>query len=295
LPGRHHIAPLALLAALLLLGACRSEQPSADYVARVGNTVLTAEDLSDALGAMPPGMDPATAREQYIEQWLTNQLLAEEARRRGLVDDPDVQRQLQDNERNVLSAALLSELYRTDGATVNRADLETYFERNRARLRLREPFVRVRYLETASRDSAEAARGELQRIMRVGGNAASRDSLFVLAARRFTADTTAALALAQSYVPQSRLTRQAYGGPWGIVAQMGAAEISPVIAAEDSTFYVIQLVERIPAGEEPELEWVADEIRRRVAIQNRQLLVAREVQRLRTEAEARGDLRVRDR
>jgi peptidyl-prolyl cis-trans isomerase C len=271
-----------------------ASSPPAEGVARVGNTELTAADLERALAAMPPGMDSLTARDQYVEQWLTNQLLAQEARRRGLVDDPDVQRQLADNERNVLSAALLGELY------------DRWPPRSARRPRdVLQPEPRP----------APAARAVRPRPLRrdrqpgLGGGGARRAPAHH-ARRRATppAGTRSSCwrpgASPPTPRPRSRWRRatspeptRAPGlrRPVGDRRPDGPAEISPVIAAEDSTFYVIQLVERIPAGEEPELEWMADEIRRRVAIQNRQLLVAREVQRLRTEAEARGDLRVRDR
>jgi hypothetical protein len=277
------------LACALLAGGCRQRPAEPEGVARVGEAELTTADLERALAAMPPGMDSLTARDQYVEQWVMGQLLAQEARRRGLLDSPDVQRQLADNERNVLAAALLGALYDEEAASFSTADLETYFSRNRDRLRLREPYVRVRFVETTERPAAEAARAELQAVLRAEEPA--RDSLFALLAERHARQPEASLALSRSLVPQSRLARQAPAVPWTVVAQLSPGDVSAVLPAPDSTFLVVALEERAAAGTLPQLDWIAEEVRRHLAIQNRQQLVAREVQRLRTEAEARGDLR----
>jgi hypothetical protein len=58
-------------------------------------------------------------------------------------------------------------------------------------------------------------------------------------------------------------------------------------------FHVVQLVERIPARTIPEPAWIEDELVRRLVIQGRKQLYARQVQRLRNEALAREDLEIR--
>jgi hypothetical protein len=287
-----HSLVLLLLAAGLVLGGCRNVDPERDFVARVGDAILTEAEVEKALEVVPQGMDPETARAQFVEQWITGHLLAREARRRGLRDEEDVRRQLEDNERNVLASALLGTLYDEDNASFSRSEMEAYLDQNRDRMRLREPYVRVRFIDAATAEDGARARAELVELYRDGLEPPARDSAFAATARRFAIDTTAALSLASSFVAQSRLTRQAGGGPWSVIGQMSDRETSPVLVSPDSTFIVIQLAERAPAGSEPRLDWVADEIRRRLAIRNRQQLVAREVQRLRTEAEARGELRL---
>jgi hypothetical protein len=98
--------------------------------------------------------------------------------------------------------------------------------------------------------------------------------------------------LAATFVPESRL----FGHHPYVrdeLAELGPAQISPVVE-DDSLFHVIQLVERIPAGSEPELRWVKDQIRRRLTIRSRKQMYAREVQQLRNQAAARNELDVPD-
>lgn len=279
---------IVLLLVLAAWAGCRAQPPAAEtYVARVGSTYLTEEDLSAALAVVPAGMDSLTAREQFVEQWVTAELMAREAEERGLRERPDVQRQLVENERAVLAAALLSTLYDESPESVSRADLETYFDRNRDRLRLREPYVRVRFIATASEEQAQAAREALQDAMLTS----SQDSLWEVAARTYTSDTTASRALSRAYVPESRLRGSTAAAVWQALGQLGPGQIAPVIEA-DSTFYVVQLVDRAGAGSVPQLAWIEDEVRRQLTIQSRTQMLARHVQQLRAEAEARNALEV---
>jgi parvulin-like peptidyl-prolyl isomerase len=277
------LLPLAFF--LLAVGCEPSAPEPGAYVARVGEAVLTESDLTAALAAAPAGVDSMTARQQVIEQWVTAELMAHEAEERGLRDRPDVQRQLAENERAVLAAALLSTLYEEDTAALSRSEMEDYFERNRDRLRLREPYVRVRFIATTTADSAAAARRAMQQAM-LG---AQQDSLWEATARAYTADTAASLGLGREYVPESRLLTADEASIWQVLPQLSPGQISSVQEVGD-TYYVVQLVDRAPAGEEPELAWVEDEIRRQVEIQQRKQMVARHVQRLRNEAQARDEL-----
>jgi parvulin-like peptidyl-prolyl isomerase len=280
----------ALFAVFLLVIGCESTPaPSGSYVARVGSAVLTEDDLEAALAAAPASVDSMTARQQVIEQWVTAELMAREAEDRGLAERPDVQRQLAENERAVLAAALLSTLYEEDLAALNRAELEDYFERHQERLRLREPYVRVRFIVTTSEDSASAARGAMQQAMLSTG----QDSLWEAAARTYATDPAASLSLAREYVPESRLLSSDAASAWQMLPQLSPGQIGAVQQIGD-TYYVIQLVDRVPAGELPELAWIEDEVRRQVEIQSRKQMLARHVQRLRNEAQARDELDIRE-
>lgn len=279
---------LILLLSLATWAGCRAQPPAPeDYVARVGPSVLTEEDLAAALAVVPAGVDSLTAREQFVEQWVTAELMARDAEARGLRERPDVQRQLVENERAVLSAALLGVLYEEAPDEVGRSEIESYFERNRDRLRLREPYVRVRVIEAATEDEAASARAAIQEAMQ----GAHQDSLWEIAARTYAADTAISLGLARSYVPESRLHGSS-ASVWQALGQLGPGQISPVIEA-DSAYFVVQLLDRAAAGSVPRLAWVEDEVHRQIAIQSRKQLLARHVQRLRTEAEARGELELR--
>ncbi len=223
-------------------------------------------------------LDSVDAVSQIVEQWVTNELLYQEALSRGLRGDPDVQRLLADNERSVLIDALVSRVLAAemnDGP--DESAIQTYYEQHREKLALREPFVRVRHLIYENQDSAEAARAGLQAsllspVLPEGGRLASglSDDAFYPERQMFAATP----------------------GLGEVVANLDIGDVHDVFEM-DSTFHVVQLMDRLETGAVPSIDMVRREIRDRVAIDIRKQLYARQVERLRTRALAREELEVR--
>lgn len=284
---RRRFATFALvLFSAISLTACEEEVPAPDFVARVGDRYLLRAELDRALRSIPVPQDSMEARQQIIEQWVTNELMYQEALRRGLRQDDEVQRLLAESERAVLVNALLADLYEENAVAPSTSEKQAYFESHKEQLRLRESFARVRYLKAANRMNAEAARRMLQQ-----ASPAERDSMWSIAINRYAADENLAAEISASYYPESRIFIDRPVLRESLASLLGG-QLAPVIEA-DSAFHVLQLVERVPARTIPELSWIEEELVRRLVIQGRKQLYARQVQRLRNEALAREDLEIR--
>ena len=285
---RHHYLVAATLSVVVaLVVACEKPEPPPDFVARVGSDLLLRTDVEEALSSVPPGRDSTEAVRQIVEQWLVNTLLEREARESGLLGDPQVQRLLRENERSVLISALIERIYEDNPVEPTREDINRFFELNRERLRLREPFVRVRYLVNASRDSVQTARGLLQQAMR----GSDVDSLWTEIAHEYSADFEASMTLSSNYFAQSRLF-SLQPALQDALLRLDDRELSPVLEAEDR-YHVVQVIERIPEGTVPHVRWVEEEISRQLVLERRKQTVARTVQNLRNMATARNILEVR--
>jgi hypothetical protein len=255
-----------------------------DVVARVGPHTLTEAEVARTVGRLALRADSAEARAQIVEQWVTRMLLLEEAERRDLRAQPEVRRRLAEQERAVLVSALTERLYDAFEAAPSRAEVRAYYERHQAQLRLRQPYVRLRHLATATADAAEAVR---QRMRATAPQAA--DSVWAALVARYATGTGAGRDARDVYVPEGQafplrpvLREQAavlYPGEW-----------APPFQTRDGRWHVIHFAERLPADAVPPLAWVEDDIRERLTIRARKQMYAREVQRLRTNAMARGDL-----
>ncbi len=277
----------ALAWVVLIHAGCGQETAKPDYVARVGDRYLTREELSAALESHPFLQDSTEAQQQIIEQWVNNELLYQEARRRRLRNDPEVRRLLEENERSVLISAYVNRLFEDEAVSPSPEALQAYFEQHRDQLRLREPFVRVRYLANADVDSAMAARRALRRIDRTP----NPDSAWAVLARRYADDPDGVLGLSQSYFPESRL----FTAQPAVQEELGGlsnGDVSPLIEY-DGVYHVLQLVDRVPPGSVPELAWIENELKQRLTIEARKQMYARQVQRLRNEALARENLEIK--
>lgn len=247
--------------------------------------VLTDDEVATMLSSLPANVDTAEARQQVVEQWVTRSLLLQEAERLNLREDPTVQRRMKEQERSILVTALTDRIYTEAELGPSETEIRNFFQSNRGQMVLREPFVRVRHLSTPTRDQADLVRTTLQEAATAGR---PLDSTFTALIDRYATFPDQAHRLTAKFVPESRL----FGHRPYVrdeLTELGDGEIAPVVE-DDSLFHVLQLVERIPEGSEPELAWVEDEIRRRLTIRSRKQMYAREVQRLRNQALARNDL-----
>lgn len=270
-----------------VLAGCGPESSEVDYVARLGDRYLTREDLDSALESLTVLQDSAEAAEQIMEQWITDELLFREAVRRGLRNQAGVKSLLLENERSVLVSALLTELYKEEDSTPDDQDLLTYYEQNKDQLKLTEPFVKIRYLVTESADSAMSAVELMEGIE----SSPNPDSAWKAVANRFAEDPDGTTTLSASFYPETRLLSSIPGLNTAVQRLAPGQILSPFEL--DSRYHIVQLVERIPVGTTPEVALLEDQLRARIAIENRKQLYARQVQRLRNEALAREELDIK--
>lgn len=282
-----HALKLFVAVVLLLAAGCGRSDSNGEYVARVGDHYLTQADVSDQLRRLPVAGDSLEARDQIIEQWVANELLYNESRRRGIRNDRDVQRQLEENERSVMVSALISRMYEEEASEVSQAEIAATYEREKDRLRLREPFVQVRYLATNDPNAANEAR----QVLTMPASDSDAETLWLDLVDTHAADPAMSSELQQMFTAESRLF-PAEPRLRSTLTNLRDGQASQVIEI-DEQYHVMQLVQRVPAGSIPELAWVQEELTRRQLIQNRKQLYARQVQRLRNEALAREDLEIR--
>lgn len=270
---------LSAVVLCIMIAGCADESPSEPYAARVGDTYLTEAELSDAMESVSVGGDTVEARRQIVEQWVTRTLLLNEAERLNLESESDVQKQLREQRRSVLINALTNRIYEAAEVEPDREAVVQYFERNRDRLRLREPYLKLRHIRVTDASTASTLASELRDAPNDWRAVCTQDE----------EDADQACDVGERFYPERQRIADA---PTlrDRVADMEAGEVNTVEG--ENWHHVLHLVERIEAGQEPELEWVAPQIERHLSTQSRKQMYAREVQRLRNEAESRNALDV---
>jgi len=270
---------ILVLCGSLALAGCTDDAPPEPYAARVGDTYLTEAELSDALESIAVGGDTVEARRQIIEQWVTRTLLLNEATRLNLESEPEVRRQLEEQRRSVLINALTSRIYEAAEVEPDREAITQYFERNRDQLRLREPYLQLRHVRVTDEATATTLASRLRNDAEAWRDVCEQDER----------DPEQACRVGGRFYPERQRLADA-PELRDRVANMSAGDV--VVLDMDDWHHVLHLVGRVEAGQEPELEWVAPQIERHLRTQSRKQMYAREVQRLRNEAEARGALNV---
>lgn len=135
---RSRLLALGALVAFVVVGCERGVKES-DILARVGDRVLDRESMEVA------GMPERTRYDDVrraVETWVATQLLAQEARRRGLSENPRIVEEL-NRLRDELLATEALRLLLPDTFHVTEQEIEEFYEQNRESFRRDEEEVRL--------------------------------------------------------------------------------------------------------------------------------------------------------
>jgi parvulin-like peptidyl-prolyl isomerase len=147
----------ALVGVLSLAGCSREKN---DVVAKVGGASLTRQELE---GLVPPELSRYATRESYLDlvrRWVQTRVLADEAKNRGLLKDPEVRRIL-DEQRDELLAQLLIQRVFDSVPDPSDADIRRYFETHQEEFLRREPEVSFMQVRLPDQPTAAALRARL--------------------------------------------------------------------------------------------------------------------------------------
>ena len=120
---------MAMLTATFLLVACTTDEPAADVVARVNDEELTLRQLS----LMIPDYDQLDSlqRSILVENWIREALFSQEARKNLLHRDPVFKERVDTYSRRLLADKQLENVLKRE-ASIQRSDIETYYNENLA-------------------------------------------------------------------------------------------------------------------------------------------------------------------
>lgn len=131
-------------------------------VARVEEAALTTSDLENLLPAeLGVGQGPAE-KAQFVEQWVEQQLLYQEALDRKLDQSPRTQQLLEQARRDLLVAALLNAEFEGQDTQVSEASIQQYYAENREPFRRTRPEIRALHILLATEADATAKRQALR-------------------------------------------------------------------------------------------------------------------------------------
>ena len=235
--------PLTLLAVLVIWG-CASETRQAPIVARVGGVTLTVNDLKDLLPAHLIGTEAEEDRRHFVEKWVEQQLLYQEALDRGTAENARVGQLLERARRDLLVAWFLDEEFDDEDVEVDDVEVQTYHDAHRGEFTRSRAEIRIEHILLGSRRDANALRQAL-----VQGDD------FADAAREHSLD-------------RKTSDRGGYVGYfsadddpdlWEACQSMALNKISKPVATEDG-FHIIRVLERQESGTVKAIEQVRPQI-----------------------------------
>ena len=247
---------LAILLAITISTGCTREEDRKPPVARVGESVLTTADLAlveDSLWHSP------RAVREYVTTWVSSELLFQEAVRRGLADNEELQRQLAILRRRMAVQALLDQIFRaTDTASVGEDAIAAVYASQGTAFLLKEDVANVSFALFADRDPANMFRSRILRgsswqeaVAATQGDSLNRSQLLQVATRQYFTRT--------NLYPEEL---------WKLARTLNKDEISFVVKTE-AGYYVLAVHSLKHEGEMPDLDYIRSDIRDRLLLEQR--------------------------
>lgn len=249
------------LAVVLLTAAwtgCGSEEQQRLPVARVGESVL----MPEALAAVHDSLwHSRGAVREYVSAWVSSELLYQEAIRRGLADSEELQRQVEIIRRRLAVQALLDRVFAdADTGGVSDDAVAAVYASGGPAFLLREDAANLSYALFAEREPATVFRSRILRgaswqeaVASAQQDTLSRGQLLQVATRQYFTRT--------NLYPEEL---------WKLARTLSRDEISFVVKT-DAGYYVLAVHSFKQLGEMPDLEYIKDEIRDRLLIEQRRL------------------------
>lgn len=284
--SRRIVWAAAAAAAVTMAGCrCGSRDPGAQPVAEFSGGSVTAAELTREANRLSPALrkqfETPSGRRDLVGAMIDKRLLAAEARRQDLHQDPEVRRQvLELEERLEIQALIVAEERRVGPPT--EAEQRAWFQEHRAELAQPEQARVIRVLAAVPAGGAERERAAArQRAQRFAerlrrGEAAAKVAVDGDGPERFRGGDHGFVARGRSGDPALEEASFALARP---------GDVSAPFACKDGVA-VVSLVERRPARE-PRFEEVRAEVENRMTPQHKRKIFDELIERLRRGADVK--------
>ncbi|MGH7496240.1 MAG: peptidylprolyl isomerase [bacterium] len=236
------------------LGGCRDQEvevPSENVVVRVGEAVLTLEDLATEIPAGTRDRISKEAMQDYAVRWINSQVLYQEAKRRGLDQSKDIARELQRVERELAVNALLQHEIYTDTARVSEARIQEFYTANLESFRRTEQEAQVYHISVPTQAEADS----FYRMLRYAG-----DFPRVARGRALASGDTSAWHLDISFSEAPEAMHPVF--------RLSPGAVSAPIELDDG-FHLFNIIQNFQSGTIRDLNLVREEVARKVSARAR--------------------------
>ena len=123
---KSRIKSVVFLAVILLTG-CEQKQQKTNYVARVNDSYLTAEELA---AMVDTNSSNTFFRNEVIRNWINRELLYQQAMKEGILQEKKYKRILDKSEKELAGVLLLDKYGKNEKIIIEPRDLTKYYKKN---------------------------------------------------------------------------------------------------------------------------------------------------------------------
>jgi hypothetical protein len=262
---KKYFIPLTGIASIFFMASCSEESKQSREVAKVDGQVLTVDMIHRQLDTSR-GISEAQVR-MFAGRWVNTELLYQEARQQGLDNSDQVLQSLEEAKKQLAINALLEkEVFTDDASAIPYDAVIRYFRVHKTEFGLTSDIVWISFAVFTDRSPAEAFRSSvlkekgwqksLAEIKDFPSFITKSDSLFYNSS--------------SLYPPEL----------WKVALALGTNEVSFPVKTSAGYFVILSLG-NFSKGGEPPLQYVEDNIRNRLLMEQRQQRYAEYLESLR--------------
>ncbi|MEE9186893.1 MAG: peptidyl-prolyl cis-trans isomerase [Bacteroidota bacterium] len=244
----------------ILLFGCTQQRTRDSYVARVNDSYLTIEEFHKHTDTTSTSSPQAQG---YVSRWISQELLFQEARRRGLDRSTDIKTKIDEIEKRLIVSLLLDkEIYDEELVSFSDQELHEYYDNHTEEFLLQHDVAKINYALFEDRKSAMAFRRQVRR----------GTSWYETAdnAEMGSEEVSAILERADSaYVSEQEMFPASV---WGTLIKTRIGRISSPLKTQQG-YFVFQLLAFRKRGAPSELRYTLPEIRERLVVEKRRKLL----------------------
>ncbi len=258
---------LVVLISIAFLSGCGS---GGKVAAVVNGQVITEREIVQRMARLNPQYRSALGGDQkrLLEEMVMETVLLQEARRRGLEHDPEVDRLVKEARRQILLGRLLETIRQSKQVQVPDEDVKKIYEANKSNFMEPETF-RASHILVADEETAKKAMERLK----------SGESFAKVAGELSTDPSSKTKGGDIGYFAKGQLIPEFEAA----CESLKPGELSGIVKTQLG-YHIIQLTDKKSVHQRP-LEEVQDQIRRQLGAQQQQRQVESSVQELRAKAQ----------
>ena len=230
---------------LFFLLACKEPQKPESYIARVNDSYLTEEKLSDLIDTRVVNGNNRTSA---IKNWIRQEILFQEAKKQGILDDKNYKRTIEKSEQQLANSIVLENFLKSWKPEINNENLKYYFEENKTSFKL--PFNSYLLNKISFSDADAAVKFRTELIQSDWKSALSK-----FTGHNSVVEVSNSLFIPEQDIYPAKILR--------VLEGLYPLEISIVISDDRGYYSVVQLIEKFSAGSIPPFEAVKNEVETR--------------------------------
>jgi hypothetical protein len=234
-----------ILFPLIFLYACNEPQKPDSYVARVNDSYLTEDKLSEIIDSQ---FVSGRSRASIIKKWVKQELLYQEAIKQGVTETKKFKNTIENSKRQLAAALILENFSNTLKPVFTKEELLEYYTENQTSFRLPFNSYFLNRISFSNQDAAVQFRTELI------------SNGWKEATSKFSKEETLVNVTSEVLIPEQDIYPVKV---LRILEGLYPLEISIVISDDEGYYTVVQLLDKYFAQSIPPFETIKSEVEKR--------------------------------